>query len=258
MRIPGQHLLRRSVELYIPDGAMQYSHSRLKVTSFLLTATISIFISCQLGEKKFSVDYSEFIKHEITLAGIDKNYEQKDTLGILTINIPSRLDTFYQWHNTSDCLPCGWMQYRFSDKRYAQFKESGFYWKHISGPLYQFTITHNPIKQVSDSITFRKFSVSDTGRFGDYLINDVTLCEDNSFLKKDFMEINGRSYVVTSFISSCSSITSSQSLFVTAQTSLRNRYLNFIGECSIKDTAGFIDNMYKALLSIKVEEKQKN
>lgn len=236
---------------------MKYSHYRLNATVCLLIFTIIIFISCQSGKRKFSIDYSGFIKHEIPLAGIDKNYEQKDTLGLLTINIPSRLDTFYQWHNTSDCLPCGWMQYRFSDRRYAQFKENGFYWKHISGPLYQFTITHNPIKEVPDSITIRKFSIPDTGRFDNYLANDVTFCEDNSFLKKDFMEINGRSYVVASFISPCSSITGSQSLFVTGETVLRNRYLNFIGECSITDTAGFIDNMYKTLLSIKIEEKQK-
>lgn len=249
-------MLRRSVHLYIPDGAMKYSCCRLKVFVCFFVFTIIICISCQAVKREISIDYSGFIKHEITLAGIDKNYEQKDTLGLLTINIPSRLDTFYQWHNISDCLPCGRMQYRFSDKRYAQFKESGFYWHLISGPLYQFTVTHNPVREAPDSITIKKFSISDSSRYGDYLPNEVTLCEDNSFLKKDFMEIKDRSYVVVSFISPCSHITGSQSLFVMGTTALRNRYLNFFGECSIKDTLGFTGNMYKALSSIKIEEKQ--
>lgn len=216
---------------------------------------IAVFISCRSEEKKSQIDYTGFAKKEIVLTGIDKNYKQKDTLGFLAINIPARLDTFYQWHNSSDCLPCGRLQYRFSDTKYAQFAETGMFWDYVTKPVYQLTIMHNPIKEAPDSIVIRKVVITDTGRFGDYLINEALWCEKVSFIKKDFIEINTRFFVVASFISSCSKITDKASLFFTANTTLKNRHLNFIGECSIKDSTGFIDNMYKALLSVKIEEK---
>lgn len=224
----------------------------------VLAVMIAVFISCQPKERKPQIDYTGFTKKEIILTGIDKNYEQKDTLGLLTINIPARLDTFYQWYNRSDCLPCGRLQYRFSDTRYAQFAESGFFWDNISGPIYQLTITHNPIKEAPDNVVIRKFVHTDTGRFGGYLVNEAILCEKISFIKKDFIEINTRPFAVASFISPCSKITDTRnpSLFFTAKTTLKNRYLNFIGECSIKDSTGFLDNMYKTLLSVKIEENK--
>ena len=33
-----------------------------------------------------------------------------------------------------------------------------------------------------------------------------------------------------------------------------NRMLQFVGECDAKDTTGFIDNMYKSFLSIRIKE----
>lgn len=218
---------------------------------------LAVFISCQSKERKPQIDYTGFTKKEIILTGIDKNYEQKDILGLLTINIPARLDTFYQWHNSSDCLPCGRLQYRFSDIRYAQFAETGMFWDYVTKPVYQLTITHNPIKEAPDNVVIRKFARTDTGRFGDYLINEATWCEKISFIKKDFIEINTRSFAVASFISPCSNIAdpTNTSLFFTAKTALKNRVLNFIAECNIKDSTGFIDNMYKVLLSVKIEEK---
>jgi hypothetical protein len=257
LRFPEQHLLRRSVHLYIPDGAMReilliYSNA---IKILISTLLIAFFVSCQSKEKVNAIDYSDFSKKKIVLAGIDKNYEQKDTLGILTIKVPNRLDTFYQWHNTSDCLPCGRMQYRFSDKHYQQFAESGMYWTFKPDSIYQFTITHNPIKEAPDSIRIKPFVIFDTNRFVGYLINDATWCEKTFFFQKKFKEINGRTFVISNFISSCSKITDTTSLFFTAQTTLRNRYLNVIAECSVRDSTGFIDNMYKSILSIRIEEK---
>lgn len=216
---------------------------------------IVVFISCQSKEREPEIDYTGFTKKEIILTGIDKSYEQKDTLGLLTINIPARLDTFYQWYNRSDCLPCGRLQYRFSDTRYAQFAENGFYWDNIPGPVYQLTIKHNPIKEALDSIVIRKFVISDTGRLSDDMINEASCGEKASLIKKDLLKIDNRSFAVAIFISPCSIITNSEGLFFTAKTTLKNRHLNFISECSIKDSTGFLDNMYKTLLSVKIEEK---
>jgi len=58
------------------------------------------------------------------------------------------------------------------------------FWDNITGAVYQLTITHNPIKETPDSIVIRKFVITDTGRFGDYLINEATWCQKVSFLRK--------------------------------------------------------------------------
>ena len=129
------------------------------------------------------------------------------------------------------------------------------YWEYQIGPVYQLTITHNPLKEAPDSIYIKKINVTDTVRYGDYLRNETIVCEKISFLKKDSKEINSRTYAIASFISPCSRITDNESIFFTAQTVLKNRHLNFIGECSISDTAGFIENMYKTIFSVKIEEK---
>src|SRR5688572_4337673 len=52
-----------------------------------------------------------------------------DSLGTVTINIPNRYDSFFQWTNTSDCgKPCNREQYRFQPKYLPGFEESGFYY----------------------------------------------------------------------------------------------------------------------------------
>ena len=221
-----------------------------------LTGIIFIlFVSCHSNQKINAIDYSQFSEKRVVLRGVDKNYEQKDTLAILTIKVPNRLDTFYQWHNTSDCLPCGRMQYRFSDKHYQKFMETGMYWTYKPDSVYQFTITHNPIREAPDSIHINPMTISDTNKFGYNLIPECTWCEKATFLTKAFKEINGRTFIISIFISPCSKLTDTTALFFTAEMSLRNRRLNFIAECNIKDSLGFIDSMYKSLLSIRIEEK---
>jgi len=89
--------------MYIPDGAMKkFSSKYVTAIIIVLAVMILFFISCRSEEKKSQVDYTGFTKKEIVLTDIDrKSYKQKDSLGLLTINIPTRLDTFYQWHNRS-------------------------------------------------------------------------------------------------------------------------------------------------------------
>jgi hypothetical protein len=224
----------------------------------LVSFSCCIIFSCN-SEKKAGeiIDYTGLSEKKILLAGIDKrDYGQTDTLGYLMIKIPLRLDTFYQWHNTSDCLPCGSMEYRFADTHYQQFAESGFFYIYQPDSVYQLTITHNPIREAPDCINIRPFTISDTGRYGGYLMDETTFCTEALFLKKEFKEINGRAFAIGIYISPCSHITTNAtSLFFTAKTTLRNRYLNFIGECRIRDSACFIDNMYKSILSIRIQEK---
>lgn len=51
-----------------------------------------------------------------------------DSLGYVTISIPNRYDTFFQWRHTSDCYGCGMEKHRYQPSSLRVFKESGFYY----------------------------------------------------------------------------------------------------------------------------------
>ena len=217
--------------------------------------SLTLIVSCQLRERKSKINYSRNDEKHIVLSGLDSNYEQKDTLAFLTIKIPARLDTFYQWYNRSDCTPCGRMQYRFADTHFQQFAESDWYSIFKPDSICQLTIKHNPIKEWPDTVHAAPFAIGDTNNIAHGLKHEATWCEKATDLNKYFRIINGRPFIISSFISSCSRITDTTSFFFAAETTLKGRRLEFIGECTLKDTAGFTDNMYKSILSIRIQEK---
>jgi hypothetical protein len=69
------------------------------------------------------------------------------------------------------------------------------------------------------------------------------------FTSKSYELINGRRFVAGTFISAEGAITEKKpALFVVAATTLRKReYLKFVGECSCKDSLGFIRDMYLSI-----------
>jgi hypothetical protein len=221
---------------------------------FLSFLTILFFISCNTKKPIEEIGYTGFLPKKVLLIGILRDFDQADTIGELTINIPARLDTFYQWHRTSDCLSCGKFQYRFADRKYKQFAEGGFFWTYVPDSVYQLTISHVPTRDVPDSIHSKPLLAKDTF-ICEYLAHQLTPLNKITYLKKEFKEINGRGFVISGFITPYGEITNSNTLYLTATTRLRKRNLNFIAECGAKDTTGFFDNMYKSLLSIKIEEK---
>jgi len=58
-----------------------------------------------------------------------------------------------------------------------------------------------------------------------------------------------------SFITAFGNMTNDTTVYLTAITRLKKRDINFVAECGAKDTVGFIDKMYKSILSIKIEER---
>ena len=79
-----------------------------------------------------------------------------DSLGTVTVAIPLRYDTSFEWINWSDCgKPCAHQEYRFQDKKNPITKESGWFWTDPKDSVDQFTISH------SSYIPFRE---SDTSR----------------------------------------------------------------------------------------------
>lgn len=204
-----------------------------------------------------SIDYKGFNEKNIFLIGFNKKLELIDTLGGLSFKIPKKIDTFYQWHNTSDCLPCGWLEYRFADRKYSQFAESGFFWTTIPDSVYQITISHNPVKEFNDSLTLRLLTENDSNnnRFNRENNLGFSGIDTVRYLKREFRIINKRPFLIFIFISPVGYVTQKETLFVTAVTNLRNRRLFITGECGAKDTSGFINNIYKTMLSVKIQEK---
>jgi hypothetical protein len=169
------------------------------------------------------------------------------------MKVPERLDTFYSWNHYSCCSSCGWLKYRFADKKYPQFAESGWYWTIVPDSVYQLNIWHRPIKEAPDSITLKPLSKKDTA-YCYYHPQMVGYSKPPDFLLKEFKLINERPFVISAFVNPYGYLTDSRTLFVIAETNLKSREIYFIGECGAKDTTGFIDNMYKSFLSIRIKE----
>lgn len=222
-------------------------------STLLNLAIIIILSSCRSSEKSSEIEYTDFVEKNVFLIGRDSTYDLKDSLGSIHIRIPQRLDTFYYWHDPSDCSPCGWMKYRFSDKTYPQFAESGWMWNVVPDSTYQLNIWHKPIRVPPDTIVMKSLSEKDTS-FCYYHPRLVSHPGTANFLFKEFRIINEKSFVLSAFVVRNGYLTNSQTLFVIAETTLKSRELYFIGECGAKDTTGFIKNMYKSFHLIRITE----
>lgn len=221
--------------------------------AFIKFATLTILISCKSSDTPEEIDYSGYNDQKILLTGYDEKYDFTDSLASISLKLPLRLDTFYKWEDIS-CNPAvGWMKYRFADKTYPQFAESGRYWTIVPDSTYQLNIWHKPIKVAPDTITVKPLSEKDTVSWY-YHPHIVHSSDPVNYLLKEFKLINERPFVISAFVTSYGYLTHSQTLFVIAETTLKSRELYFIGECGAKDATGFIENMYNSFLSIRIKE----
>jgi hypothetical protein len=194
-----------------------------------------------------------YVKHSITLTGLDSNFKQTDTLGTLFIQTPARLDTFYQWWNTSDCVPCGWIQYRLADSRYPNFAESGFFSLETPDSTYHITIRHRPKTWVDDGTTLRTIREKDSSLINDAIPN--SLDRGYQLLGKEFIHINNHPFHVFYLTCAEGAITYQPTIYLIGITSLKDRYLQIIAEHSGNDTTGFYRMMYNSLMSVRIQEK---
>jgi len=221
--------------------------------TFLKIVTLSIFISCSDADKPEEISYTGFIERNIALSGYDENFELTDSLCSVSLKIPTRLDTFYRWCDYSCNSSSSWMKYRFADKTYPQFAESGWFWTVVPDSTYQLSICHKPVRMTPDSIFLNPLSEKDKN---DRFYHGGALTPDDSakYIFKDSKYINEKPFIISAYISPYSYLTRSPALFVVAATNLKDRELFFIGECGAKDTTGFIESIYKSFLSIRIKE----
>lgn len=126
-------------------------------------------------------------------------------------------------------------------------------WFVVPDSTYQLNIWHKPIRLPPDTIMMKPLSEKDTS-FCYYHPRLVSHSDTANFLLKEFKVINKKLFVLSAFVVPHGYLTNSQTLFVIAETTLKSRELYFIGECGARDTTGFIDNMYKSFLSIRIKE----
>lgn len=215
--------------------------------------TLSLIYITACKDKNSFTGNNKNQKSTIALVGLDRNYEQQDTLAILDLTIPTRLDTFYQWNNNSDCINCGWTQYRFADSHYPIFAESGFFWLKTPDSTYSLTIRHKPLRLKGKEQKLRQIEERDSS-----LINSFSLqLSDRQYkmLKMEHRIINGYYFYLFYLQHSFGMITEKPTLYLLAVTNLHNSEIQFIAEHSGKDSVGFYQNMYESLLSIRINEK---
>ena len=212
-----------------------------------------VLVSCT--EEPTIIDYTGFTERNFTIAGLDSNFESTDTLAEIRIKLPERLDTFYKWRHYSCCTNCDNTKYRFADKRYPQFAESGFYWTVEPDSVYQFSIWHKPLRFFSDSTQLEELTINDSGYFYNNIPRQFSLGDKLQPIKKSFQKINGRNFFIVQFISPFGYLTRKETYYVVAGTNLKDRQIKFIGECSAKDSSQFFIGMYKSIQSIVIKER---
>lgn len=206
-----------------------------------------ILVSCTNSNEPKQIDYSDFVDKEFQLFNA-----LLDNFGSTLLKVQNRLDTFYKWKHITCCDNCGWMKYRFANKKYPQFAENGYMWASDLDSVYQLSIWHRPTREVPDPIALKPLRKKDTTLW--YHPPIVSFSKPTNFLLKEYRIINEKPFIISAFVCPYGYLTNSQTLFVIAETNLKSRELYFIGECGAKDTTGFIDNMYKSFLSIRIKE----
>jgi hypothetical protein len=210
------------------------------------------FLSCKNNKVlKAEIDYTRFYDKNFYLI----NGYPLDTFGQVSIKIPERLDTFYQWHNVSDCNGCGLYMSRLADSTYSLLKESGFVYLTEPDSTYQLTISFRDGIDWPDSF-YKELSIRDTGYIKHYIEAGEFLYDSIQWLRKsEFSKILNRPFVIYCYQIPSFYRKNEKKIVLAGITRIRKRQIKFIAECDAQDTTGFVDNMYKAFLSIRIDEK---
>ncbi len=224
----------------------------------ILTATglfilfINLLTSCR--QPAPPIDYSGFVSREFRLTGLENSNGRPDTLATILVKVPSRLDTFRQWHANGNCATCGQIKYRFSDKHYSQLQESDAASEVIADSVYQITFFHNPVVSKKKR-KLNPITAKDTTSLVNYIANFSTVCEQIHIINRQFTTINNRPFILCTFDSPCSALLPGKhTLMVGAITSLKNTSLLILAETNASDTTGFVGLIEKTIRSVEIIE----
>ena len=222
---------------------------RLAAIPFLL---VLFCIGCK--EEQIVEDYTGYTETSFYISGLSKDSSWRDSLAKVTLKIPTDLDTFYNLRPRSDLE--NQLQYRFGDKKYVQFAESGFYAAFAPDSLLQLTFMHDPLVDSKNRSSVSSVKPVDTTHLPTYLANHRTSCDQFNFIKKEYKIIHGRPFILTAFTSDCSVASNKPTLVVGAITTLKKMHLFIVAETSARDTTGFITRIEKSIRSIEISERK--
>lgn len=121
-----------------------------------------------------------------------------DSIGSVTIQLPSRYDTFFSWRHYSDCGdPCDYIKYRFQPSSLSIIKESGWYWREPKDSVDRFTIQHSAYRRTgndADSLSTaaaKGRQIDELKVSGNQILYDTTLLINNRYfgmIQRDFFD----------------------------------------------------------------------
>jgi hypothetical protein len=119
-----------------------------------LRVIILLFILCSCDTNRDTRDQPTKVDTTIRLI---------DSLGAVTLALPSQTDTFFTWIRKNDCGKfCEEGKYRFQPKNLRIFEESGFYWTgQPEDSVNQLTISQNrpdTIIRNNDSFAIKRYT----------------------------------------------------------------------------------------------------
>jgi hypothetical protein len=199
---------------------------------FLLT----MFFSCNQKKKIKPTGFTE------------RKIDLDSGIGIISINLPARLNNYIHWSDKYNEPFLGRLYYRFFDNNYSHEK----YGTNVSDSIYQLTIWQTDLPQ--NPINRRPcFSKMDSLE----ILGKPHQVTDNytKYILREFRLINNKLFSVQ-VMESTSLPSHRTTLYVVGTTCLKDKRLQFVAQCRGQDTTSFFDNMYKTMLSIQITEKQ--
>ncbi|TGE09510.1 hypothetical protein [Hymenobacter fodinae] len=183
-----------------------------------------------------------------------------DSLGSITISLPTRYDTTYSWTRYSDCIDCGDLRYRFQPKAFPVTKENGWFWKEPTDVFERFTIIHPASfvsggRETDSSYVFKDHSLKKIAAREKGLLKGAS-----AMLVSDTIEkINNRYYSILIYDSN-DSVNAVNTRKLMASTNVKGNNIQFNFELQVEktDTAlrKFIENSKYYLRSVKLNKSK--
>ena len=224
----------------------------LKITKAIILFVF--FVSCKPRHEE--ADYSGFEERQIQLYIYDVAQHKTDSFALLSINLPKRLDTSYEWQRYPSVVRDNIRKHYFLDSKYhlSEEREELYYYLKPADSLYQLTISYLTLKSLNIDTVLPQLKPEDSVELLEQIEDREFNFEKIRWNFKKFKQINDYPFIIAGYQvpSICRKNEMKVSLF--GITRIKKRQLTIRAECDAKDTTGFLDNMYKSFLSIRIKE----
>src|SRR5687768_12251571 len=218
---------------------------------------IIILTSCNTSDKPKKIDYTRFDEKQVLLSAYDLGSHKLDSFAVISIKIPDRFDTFYQFQRYPNIVRGNFRKYRFADSKYSMLKErDGLeYYLQSADSLYQLTISCPTLSYALKDSFPEKFYPKDTA----LLIGKIDWQEldfdSSKIFFKQYFDQGSHSFLIACYKAPSIYRENEMKLVLLGFTRIRDLQVIINAECDAKDTTDFINNMYKSFLSIRIKEK---